>query len=98
MTDALTPTARGRYLVRTRTSTYVLDLDERTLTRHPDGATATDSEYIAADMRKDGRAVPLRALLQCAVGVQLVTVIDVRGDGVDTVRMSTEVISIDAVP
>ena len=91
----MTHTKLQSLVVTTRTASYLIDHDAGTLTRHP--ASHTPAGYRTAELRRDGDAVPLIAVLECAVGRPLVALIDVRGDGVPTLRRSTEVRAIEAV-
>lgn len=80
----------GLFEILTQTATYLLDLDECTLTRYPD-RPATTGAYLAAPLRKDGLDLPLLKILRCALGAPLLVLVDVRGDGVSTLRQSTPV-------
>lgn len=55
--DSLPKDATGTYVVRTKTSCYLLDLDERKAVRCP-GRKAID-EWDVAQLRKDGTDVTL---------------------------------------
>ena len=85
-TDSTKPThpTAGRWLLRTETSSYELDLDARTVRRTPGagaGPTVDLPAPLVADLRRDNDVVPLIALDRCKVGVPVVMVVDVRGDG-----------------
>lgn len=80
--------ATGTYSVCTMASTYVLDMDARTLMRLPNAAEA-------ADLRRDCRTVELLRLEICIVGLPMVAVIDLHVPGVSsTTRCTTPVVSI----
>jgi hypothetical protein len=68
---------------------YDLDLDAKTVTRY-----AGDT---ASQLRKDGQTVPLLETPTGApvVGLPFVMVIDVRGDGVETIRTTTRVTKVE---
>lgn len=91
----------GRWVVTTLTSRYFLDLDTHEAMRHPvgrgeeggGGGDAVSTAYL----RRDGDVVPLRSVARCRLGESLVLLLDLRGDGVVTVRQSTVVTAIDAV-
>lgn len=83
--ERLTDSDTGRWLMSTETSRYVIDLDARTITRSPgDGEDALD-------LRRDDEVVPLLRLNSCERGASAVLLLDVRGDGVATLRMTTPV-------
>lgn len=88
--------ATGVWCVRTATSTYVLDLNESTLSRYP-SRTAPQGWPSPAQLRKDGEHIPLLGFSTIAVGRPMLLILDIRRDGVQTVRQSTEVISIENV-
>jgi hypothetical protein len=67
-------------------SIYELDLDNSTVQRLPSQG--------AAQLREDANAVPLLALRPPRVGEPMVMLIDVRSDGIETLRCTTPVINI----
>lgn len=83
---SLTGTDFGRYLVTTASgSTYLVDLDGRTLVRLP----RADED---AELRRDGEPVALLSVLECTVGMEMVVLIDIRVPGVAfTTRHTTTV-------
>lgn len=87
----MTPTA-GRWQVTTETSVYLLDLDDRRITRVPDAGAGPppglDAPPIAA-LRRDHEPVPLLSLISCTIGEPMRMLIDVRRDGVGTLRTTT---------
>lgn len=83
--DALNDDGHGRWRVNTESSAYVLDLDTRTSTRRP--GENDDS----VDLRQDGKTVPLIRLVSCERGASAVLILDVRGDGIPTMRTTTPV-------
>ncbi|MBO0693008.1 MAG: hypothetical protein J2P58_08935 [Acidimicrobiaceae bacterium] len=98
----LTDDDTGRWVVTTQTSRYFLDLDTHEVMRHPGGGKERprgwDGGPSVATLRADGDVVPLRSVAQCRLGESLVLVLDLRGDGVVTIRQSTQVTAIEAVP
>jgi hypothetical protein len=98
----LTDRDAGRWVVSTRTSRYFLDLDSHQVMRHPGGRPAragsdTGGSSIA-NLRSDGDVVRLRSVALCRVGESLVLYLDLRGDGVVTIRQTTPVTAIEAAP
>lgn len=89
----LQPSARGTWEVRTQAATYLISLDESTLARYPAPSSATGFPP-PSELRRDATKIPLLALLQCRVGRCLIVLLDIRGDGVETTRISTDVVSI----
>lgn len=80
----------GVYLVVTATdSRYRIDLDNNTATRFPDPHEPDPSKHL----RQDETKRPLLGLAAFQIGHDLVMVLDVRGDGIPTVRRTTTVIS-----
>ncbi|MEO8888488.1 MAG: hypothetical protein ABI429_04255, partial [Jatrophihabitantaceae bacterium] len=68
---------------------YVLDLDDRRATRAPDAGAGPPPGLGAppiAALRRDHESVPLLALISCTVGEPMRMMIDVRRDGVGTLR------------
>lgn len=98
----LTDGDAGRWVVTTQTSRYFLDLDSHQVMRHPGGGSKGRHGWdsgppSAALLRGDGDVLPLRSVARCRVGESLVLFLDLRGDGVVTIRQSTQVIAIEAV-
>jgi hypothetical protein len=81
----------GRFVVATETSCYVLDFDERTLVRVPDAGRGSvdDAGVAVAALRGDHLPLRLVDAGHVRLGERLVFVLDVRGDGVLTRRVST---------
>jgi len=85
----------GRYLVITASaSEYVLDVGPHSssLTRSLEWQTVRDWE--AVPLRRDGETVALLGIIQLQLGRPGVFRIDVRGDGIETTRMTTSVCDI----
>lgn len=75
----------GRWSIATETeSVYVLDLTARTAVRVP----------ARPNLRRDYETLPLLAVEPVEVGRPLVMTLDLRGDGIDTVRTTSLVTQI----
>lgn len=83
--DRLTDHDTGRWLLTTRNSWYLLDLDARTSIRAP-LHTGT-----AFHLRRDRRALPLLRVVHCRRGTSAMFLVDVRNDGAPTLRATTPV-------
>ncbi|KRF06341.1 hypothetical protein ASH00_08865 [Arthrobacter sp. Soil782] len=61
--------------------------------------TATTPEYRhlpVYDLRKDGESVPVLAFSGVQLNEEILFTLDIRGDGIETVRRTTPAVSIDA--
>lgn len=101
---------RGRWWVHTQTAIYRVDLDRRVVTRFPaasDGVdlvvdvfgkghdeVGEDEAWLVSRLRQDTEPIQLLQLRNLAVGESMVLVLDIRADGVLTVRPTTPVTSI----
>ena len=85
----------GRWAVTTESSAYELDYDRMTVTRVP-GAGMPGVP--GAALRRDAEAVPLLDAAPVQVGQPMSLLVDVRGDGVRTLRRSTPVVRIAVLP
>lgn len=95
LVDSLSADATGRWEVFTEASAYLLDLDARTATRVPGaGAGLPGDQSLVAQLRRDHRPVPLLRFTGARVGQPMTLVLDIRGDGVETVRHTTYVMLI----
>lgn len=84
----LDDSATGRWLVYTSASTYLIDMDARHVTR----CAGQVPEWPAAVLRRDGDTIPLLQVLETVTSARpMRLVLDVRGDGVVTVRETTPV-------
>ncbi|MGG5171258.1 hypothetical protein ACQR35_03630 [Pseudarthrobacter sp. J1738] len=101
MTQELRNDDAGRYIVTTATgSRYLLDLTARTLKRHM-AATAPIVEYLDAgfsQLRRDGEELELLLLESCLVGASARYWVQVRDDDIPTLRVTSPVLRIDALP
>lgn len=102
----------GRWEVTTESSRYIVDLDQRTLTRIPGGSPEhhkpdrvpsrafsrdADRHPARSRLRKDEQQIPLLDMSPVVVGYPLKVLLDIVGNGVVTVRRSTPVVSILAI-
>ncbi len=99
----LTDHDTGRWFVTTLTSRYLIDLDHHQVVRTPGlgdpGRFGWDSgPPTVAALRRDGDVVLLHSLAHCHLGEPLVVFLDLRGDGIVTIRQSTQVVSIEPGP
>ncbi|MFD1210746.1 hypothetical protein ACFQ36_01660 [Arthrobacter sp. GCM10027362] len=99
LTDRLTDRDEGFWQVTTASGTvYLLNLTpgRRTLTRLParDQATADYARIPVADLRRDGETLPLLSIGRLQLGHPGTLVIDVRRDGIPTLRNTTPVVAI----
>jgi hypothetical protein len=96
MTTRLMGDESGLWEIRTASrAQYRLDLDRRTLSRRT-AEPADRAELPAVALRRDGEVLPLLGLLRpVTIGASMVALVDLRGDGVPTVRETTPVRSID---
>lgn len=78
--DELTDQDTGSWVVHTENSRYLIDLDSRTCTRLPNLTGRL------RELRRDGEELPLRRIVQCRLGEPGALLLDVRGDGVATLR------------
>ena len=88
---SLSDTTAGRFAVLTLSgSIYTLDLDERVFERD-----AASPDY---DLRRDGDAVHLIAVISCELGEPMRLVIDLNAPGVDyATRTTTPVVRIETL-
>ncbi|WP_156133828.1 hypothetical protein [Pseudarthrobacter phenanthrenivorans] len=89
----------GCFAVRTSSGTlYSIDLDStpRKIVRLAEDRPPTEdyADLSVSKLRKDGTEIPLLAIGRLTVGEPAQLVLDVRGDGVVTVRETTPVLSI----
>lgn len=83
--DRLVDHDTGRWLLTTQNAWYLLDLDERTSSRAPLHAGAV------FQLRRDRRALPLLRVVHCRRGASGVLLVDIRNDGVPTLRATTPI-------
>lgn len=76
-------------LVTTTTATYEVAPDRTWIVRHPAGEPPDG--WTAADLRKDRERIPVLHFTEPVVGEPWRLVLDVRGDGIPTVRSTTPV-------
>ena len=78
----------GRWRIRTEHSSYVLDLDARTITRDPQHADASE-------LSNDGATIPLVALVRCEIGRGMNAIIQHPDRDCQTTRATTPVVKIE---
>lgn len=85
----------GVYEVLTFASRHVVDLDARTITRHPGEGPGTD-ELPASTLRRDAAPVHLIALAHCRIGDPMTAFVQILdpATGVVTERTTTPVLGI----
>ena len=84
----------GKWQVTTETSMYLFDLDEHVVTRLPDagaGPPPGESAVAIASLRRDHEPVTLIALIECQLDRPMRMLLDLRGDGLPTLRVTTHV-------
>jgi hypothetical protein len=79
----------GSYLVETEASWHLVDLDAGTILRTPIGAPGFDPNHL----RHDGAEIRLLSIT-AKLGAGMIQILDLRGDGTPTLRLSTDVIRI----
>lgn len=93
--EALTDLDYGRYLVITASaSTYVLEIGPESSSLVRFSGEVKTKEWERAPMRMDNEIVPLLGIVHLQLGTRAIFHIDVRGDGVETVRTTTPVSTI----
>lgn len=90
--------SRGVWIVNTKTSRYLVDLDSQIIVRSPD---TTRSEPRpgppVAALRLDHDSIPLITLVRCRIGSPMIAILDVRKDGIRTRRETTDVTRIQSL-
>jgi hypothetical protein len=87
--DTLAGQTTGSYLVETEASYHLIDLDARTVTRTRIGERGFEPSHL----RRDGSEINL-VDVDASVGSGMILILDLRGDGIPTVRLSTDVVRI----
>ena len=87
-TSSLRGTEAGTWRIRTASASYEVDFGTSRLVRLPDDPSG---DVDPAALRRDCEQVPLLGVVLCRVGEPFVCLLDVRGDGVPTLRRSTPV-------
>lgn len=90
--EALTDLDYGRYLVITASaSIYVLEIGPGSSSLVRSSGDIETSEWERVPLRRDNETVPLLGIVQLQLGSRAIFHVDVRGDGVETVRTTTPV-------
>lgn len=79
-------------IVQTETAVYVINELDRLLHRYP--RQSADCEQVVSHLRKDGEPIPYKHIGHLEVGKPAQFVLQIRDDGVETVRTTTHVTSI----
>ncbi|MCH5642815.1 MULTISPECIES: hypothetical protein [unclassified Gordonia (in: high G+C Gram-positive bacteria)] len=91
-------TDSGVWTVVTRTSTYLLDLDDKTLLRAPGVGGTDDEEWTVSRLRRDSEDIPLLGVKSCRVGESAQFWVRAADDpDVRTWRITTPVVSIEKI-
>lgn len=80
-------------IVQTEGAVYVLNPADGVLTRYP--REEFNSEWEIAKLRMDHQNIPYRLAKPLVIGEPAVFILNIRNDGVETVRTTTPVKSID---
>lgn len=87
--------SQDNLLVRTETSSYLIHRSSTPfwVIRNPDDEALHPSEgsTVVSTLRKDNEQIPLLEMNDPTVGESLRLVLDIRGDGVSTFRLTTPV-------
>ncbi len=87
-------------IVETETAVYVLDLPQLVLRRYPRDEALILEEYghlapaRVEGLRRDGQAIPFNFLAPLEVGQPAQFLLQIRDDGIQTVRTTTNVVRI----
>lgn len=88
----------GVFVVVTRTSTYVIDMGERTLLRAPGVSEHTDDDWEVSELRRDSQDIPLLRVRSCRVGEPAQFWVSAADDPeVRTWRITTPVVEIERI-
>ena len=80
-------------IVKTESSTYILDVADGVLTRVPNEEAG--EIFPVAQLRMDHQIVPYKLGRPLKVGERALFILDIRNDGVKTWRETTPVVSIE---
>lgn len=84
----------GKLLVRTETSVYKIDFDENKVVRNPQEGLELPDDVILSELRKDDEAIDLISIQEIVLGEPMIMVLDIRKDGIPTLRHTTYVTEI----
>ncbi|MFZ2511603.1 MAG: hypothetical protein WAW85_11020 [Gordonia sp. (in: high G+C Gram-positive bacteria)] len=88
----------GVFVVVTRTSTYLIDVAEKTLLRAPGVSEHTEGDWEVSELRRDSQDIPLLSVRSCRIGEPgqfWVSAVD--DPAVRTWRITTPVVEIDRI-
>lgn len=77
-------------IVTTESGSYIIDLEKETAIRTP-RKDVDPREVYTADLRRDNEEVKIIALKTLQYGEPMVMILDIRQDGVETLRTTTKV-------
>jgi hypothetical protein len=89
-----------RVIVETEGAVYALDLAAMTLRRYPrdEVVVVEDSPHLlpaaVAALRRDGESIPFNFLVPLEIGKPAQFLLQIRDDGVQTIRTTTDVLNI----
>jgi hypothetical protein len=84
-------------IVQTETAVYVLNEAEAVLTRYPRENLVGQNASDVAHLRKDHQIIPYQLARPLVVGESAVFLLNIRNDGVATIRTTTHVVAIDGM-
>lgn len=94
-----TSIAPPRLLVTTSSGASYIREGRSTITRViPDERRPTNGDWTLAQLRRDGEPVQIIDASEPAVGERWLLTLQIRDDGAPTLRITTPVVSIEAVP
>jgi hypothetical protein len=100
MADTRENAMTGKWRVTTETSVHLIDYDNMMVTRLPgEGGPAVPHlpPPTVSDLRKDAEALPLLEVPEPVVGERLPLYVQIRDDGVPTIRLTTYVQAVEKV-
>lgn len=81
-------------IIATEGAIYVIDALEKVLTRYPREGGRDLRDFGVASLRKDGEAIPYLSIGTLRVGQPAQFLLQIRDDGVQTVRTTTPIVAI----
>lgn len=84
-------------IVQTETAVYVINEADGVLTRYPRENLVGQNAHDVAHLRKDHQIIPYKLAKPLVVGEPAVFILNIRNDGVETVRTTTPVVSINGM-
>lgn len=81
-------------LVRTETSVYKINLEQKTVVRNPQEDFVPSAEVFRSKLRRDDEEIALISIQEIKIGRPMVMILDIRQDGIPTARQTTIVTEI----